>query len=84
MQDSKKENPSDRCEIRIRGRLDPRWMGWFEGFTILELEGEETLLKGAVRDQSELHGLLGKIRDLNLKLVSVRCDEDELDAHERG
>ena len=58
-------------EIRIKGKLDPHWQSWFEGF-LLEYEGEEvTVLRGPVPDQTFLHGILDRIRDLNLHLLSV-------------
>lgn len=60
-----------RYEIRVRGHLASRWAGWFEGLTIsLEANGD-TLLAGPVADQAALHGLLKKVRDLGLPLVSV-------------
>jgi hypothetical protein len=58
-------------EIRIRGHLEHRWVGWFEGLTITLEENGETLLTGPVIDQAALHGLLRKVRDLGLPLVSV-------------
>ena len=57
--------------IRIKERINPRWSEWFEEFEIQQLENGETSLSGTVADQSALHGLLGKIRDLNLTLLSV-------------
>lgn len=58
-------------EIRIMGHLDDRWTDWFEGMTIsLETDGE-TRLTGTVVDQSALHGLLKKVRDLGVQLISV-------------
>ncbi len=60
-----------RYAIRIKGHLANRWADWFDGFTItLEANGE-TLLTGPVVDQAALHGLLRKVRDLAMPLVSV-------------
>jgi hypothetical protein len=58
-------------EICLEGQLDPHWSEWLEGMTITSLETGETLLSGPVADQAALHGLLNRIRDLNLKLVCV-------------
>ncbi len=58
-------------KIRIKGHLDDRWSEWFDDLTITLEENGETLLTGPVADQAELHGLLKKIRDLGLVLVSV-------------
>ena len=58
-------------EIKIKGHLDPRWSDWLMGLKLTHLEGDETLLSGSLPDQGALHGLLERIRDLNLKLISV-------------
>jgi hypothetical protein len=61
-----------RYEIRLKGHLDDRWAGWFEGLTITREDNDDTLLTGPVADQAALHGLLKKVRDLNMSLISVR------------
>src|SRR5574342_257187 len=58
-------------EIRLKGHLDDRWADWFEGLTITLEDNGDTLLTGPVIDQAALHGLLKKVRDLGLPLVSV-------------
>ena len=57
--------------IRIKGHLGQQWMGWFDGLTITPEEGGNTLLTGAVVDQAALHGILRKVRDLGMPLLSV-------------
>jgi hypothetical protein len=58
-------------EIRIKGHLDDQWSDWFGGLTITLEEDGNTLLTGRVIDQAALHGLLKKVRDLGMPLVSV-------------
>lgn len=58
-------------EIKVKGLLDPHWSDWFAGLQVTHLERDETLLAGPLLDQSALHGLLERIRDLNLSLISV-------------
>ncbi len=58
-------------EIRLKGHLDDRWIEWFEGMTITLEDNGDTLLTGSLADQAALHGLLKKVRDLGLPLVSV-------------
>jgi hypothetical protein len=61
----------ERYEIRLKGHLDDRWADWFDGLTIRRMDNGETLLAGPVVDQAALHGLLRKVRDLGLPLLSV-------------
>ncbi len=58
-------------EIRVKGCLDQYWSDWFAGLRLTFLEGGDSLLSGVLPDQAALHGLLERIRDLNLTLVSV-------------
>jgi len=71
-------------EIRIKGHLDNRWTVWFEGLTIHILQDNgATLLVGPVVDQAALHGLLAKVRDLGMPLLSVnRTEPDRTNAVE--
>lgn len=65
-----------RYEIRVEGNLDLRWSDWFDGFSLTPAGEGETLLVGSVADQAALHGVLHKIRDLGLPLVSVQRLQD--------
>ncbi len=58
-------------EIRIWGSLDSRWQDWFEGLTVRYTNSNETIFSGRITDQAALHGMLAKIRDLNLILLSI-------------
>ena len=61
----------DRYEIRVKGHLADRWAAWFDGMTLTRRADGTTVLDGPVADQSALHGLLRKVSDLGLPLVSV-------------
>ena len=63
---------SDTYRIRVKGHLDQTWSEWFDGFSIRTLATGETELAGAVADQAALHGLIARVRDLGLPLVSVK------------
>jgi hypothetical protein len=60
-----------RYEIRLKGHLDSRWVAWFDGMSLTNESDGITVIRGPVIDQAALHGLLQKLRDLNLPLVSV-------------
>lgn len=64
-------NLSVDYQIRVEGHLDHQWAGWFEGMTLTLEENGETLITGPVIDQAALFGLLKKVRDLGIPLVSV-------------
>lgn len=61
-------------EIKIKGHLNPGWTDWFDGFTVAHLDNDVTLLFGWLPDQSALYGLLKRVRDLNLTLISVTSE----------
>jgi hypothetical protein len=60
------------CEIRLKGHLENRWVNWFDGLDITLEENGNTLLSGYLVDQAALHGLLKKVRDIGLPLLSVK------------
>ena len=72
------ENDATEYEIRIKGRLASRWADWFDGMTIAPDADGTTVISGVVADQSALHGLLRKLSDLGVPLVSVTraCPHD--------
>jgi hypothetical protein len=63
-------NPG-RYEIRLKGHLDSRWAAWFDGLGLTNESDGTTTIRGPVADQAALHGLLQKVRDIGLPLVSV-------------
>jgi hypothetical protein len=58
-------------EIRVKGHLDGRWSEWFDGLAIANVEDDDAVLSGDIVDQSALHGVLAKVRDLGLPLMAV-------------
>jgi len=64
-------------EIRVKGHIDAHWSDWFEGMTIRHTEQDETILLGTVVDQAALYGVLAKLRNLGLSLLSVNSVESE-------
>ena len=69
---------SGRYEIRLMGHLDGHWTAWFDGMTVDYQNDGTTVISGQIVDQAALHGLLQKVRDLGLPLVSVgKVDNDK-------
>lgn len=64
-----------RYAIRVKGHLDDRWAAWFDQVTIVNHEDGEATLHVVLRDQTALHGLLHRIRDLNLPLLSAEAED---------
>jgi hypothetical protein len=64
-------------QIRVKGKLEQKWSDWFDGFAIEPQPGDETLLIGLVADQAALHGILTKISNLGLPLLSVQRQQGE-------
>ena len=64
-------------QIRLKGNLSPQWATYFDGFTLTNSENGEALLTGVITDQAALHGVLAKIRDLGLPLLSVNTIANE-------
>ena len=77
--DASTGNRSDpgHYEIRLHGHLDARWAAWFDGLSLTHESDGTTVIRGPVADQAALHGLLSKVRDLGLPLVSVTHREPE-------
>lgn len=74
---TRSERQGDWYEIRIQGRLDDRWSTWLDGLTLYQTDDGTTVLRGPVTDQAALHGLLHKLRDIGLPLLSVARTEPE-------
>ena len=68
---------SDFCEIIVKGHLDIDWSEWFEGLTIAHHDEGETMLSGQIRDQAALFGIIAKLRDMGLFLISVKYTAGE-------
>ena len=65
------DDQAGRYDIRLKGHLDARWAAWFDGLSLASDPDGTTVISGTVVDQAALHGLLQKVRDLGLPLVSV-------------
>jgi hypothetical protein len=72
------QHDAGRYEIRVKGHLDPRWSAWFDGLSLTNESDGTTALRGPVVDQAALHGLLQRVRDVGLPLISVtQLDPDQ-------
>jgi hypothetical protein len=80
-ENSVSENKDDQgfYRIKVKGILDAQWSDWFDGMAVMPYSNQDTLLIGLIRDQAALYGILNKIRDLGLTLLSVeRLDTKKL------
>jgi hypothetical protein len=74
------DHDAGRYEIRLKGHLAPRWAAWFDGLSLSSQNDGTTIISGLVADQAALHGLLHRVRDIGLPLVSVtRVEPDQRD-----
>ena len=69
--EKKTSMPQEFYQITVKGHLNPNWAGWFDGLTITPLPNGTTVISGSVVDQAALHGVLRKVRDLGMPLISV-------------
>ena len=77
MSDKQNLNQVKLYRIRVKGNIDDKWSDWFDDFAVIPQPDGETLLTGQVEDQAALHGLLAKIRDLGLPLLSINEAEGQ-------
>ena len=63
-------------KIRVKGQIDQHWSDWFDDLTVTHTDQNETVLTGPIVDQAALHGLLARLRDLGLPIVSVNLSEE--------
>jgi hypothetical protein len=70
-----------KMEIKVKGQIDSGWSQWFDGLAIQVSDRDETIISGEVRDQAALYGLIARLRDLGLRLVSVQIEAaDDVEA----
>ncbi len=70
-------HPRGRYQIRLEGHLERRWAAWFDGLNLITESDGTTIIDGPVTDQAALHGLLQKVRDIGLPLLSVTRIESD-------
>lgn len=71
-----------QIEIRLKGRINQHWSGWFDNLVIQHLNCNETILTGLVTDQAALYGIISHLRDLGLELISVNSNAIDQDLQE--
>ena len=71
-----------QIEIHFKGIILQKWSGWFDGLAVSQTDPDETVLAGSVADQAALYGVISRLRDLGLQLMSVSSKEIGEDAHE--
>ena len=76
--DDRPDGSATIYEIRVRGLLDPQWSSWFDGLRVEDAGPDETVIVGPVSDQAALHGLLTRVHDVRLPLLSVRVLDEPL------
>jgi hypothetical protein len=79
IRDDSSPHEAGHYEIRLQGHLDSRWAAWFDGLSLVQQSDGITVLRGPVIDQAALHGLLQRVRDTGLPLISVTHDADQPD-----
>lgn len=72
-----------RIEIKFKGQINPKWQDWFGGLTISQCSLNEMVLSGIVADQAALYGVISRLRDLGLELISVNSTEIRQEPHEQ-
>jgi len=71
-----------QIEIRVKGQINPQWSEWFGGLTINHSGSDETVFTGLILDQASLYGIIARMRDLGLQLISVSSEDVQEDFHE--
>jgi hypothetical protein len=70
-----RKHTMQQVKLRIKGHIPPRWSEWFGGLTITQSGLDETVLSGPVQDEAALYGIISRLRDLGLKLISLSSEE---------
>jgi hypothetical protein len=77
MSQPSERHPPARYQFRIGEQIDSPWSGWFDDFAVTQERDGTTTLTGLVQDQAQLHGLLARIRDLGVTLISVQVERSQ-------